>query len=260
MAETERSVAFDRAADFYDATRSFSPEAQRRMTEMLAAELRGRGLCLEIGVGTGRIALPLAEAGIPIAGVDISAPMIAKLLEKREVSAPVSLALADATRLPFADGSFGAAVSCHVLHLIPQWQSAVSELVRTLEPGGVILVDQGGWRQGTLRELEKEFSRIAGVGRPFVGVQRIEELDEDMSRHGATVRILPRVRDTRPISPGSVITLLEQKVFSFTWSLDDDTCRRAAEATREWARERFGSLDEPVDVILQTGWRAYDLL
>src|SRR5205823_155930 len=70
----ERSVAFDRAAPFYDHTRQLSSDAAKRVVEMLTDELRGRGRALEIGVGTGRIALPVAEAGIPVTGVDLSGP------------------------------------------------------------------------------------------------------------------------------------------------------------------------------------------
>src|SRR2546423_8588270 len=70
------SVNFDRAAGFYDETRRSSPETDARVTGLLEGELEGRSSCLEIGVGTGRIALPLWEAGVPMAGVDISSHMV----------------------------------------------------------------------------------------------------------------------------------------------------------------------------------------
>ena len=56
---TNASVSFDRAAEYYDRTRALPTELARRQTEMLAGVLAGRGPVLEIGVGTGRIALPL---------------------------------------------------------------------------------------------------------------------------------------------------------------------------------------------------------
>ncbi|HEX9717352.1 MAG TPA: hypothetical protein VGA93_05350 [Actinomycetota bacterium] len=46
-------------------------------TALLAGELPGRGRVLEVGVGTGQIAPPLAEAGVPMAGLDLSMPMVA---------------------------------------------------------------------------------------------------------------------------------------------------------------------------------------
>src|SRR5690349_6155605 len=46
------------------------------------AELAGRGGVLEFGVGTGRLAVPLAQRGLRVHGVDASEPMIAKMLTK----------------------------------------------------------------------------------------------------------------------------------------------------------------------------------
>ena len=131
------AVSFDRAADYYDATRALSPAVEAALTELLAGELVGRGRCLEIGVGTGRIALPLRRAGVPMAGIDLSRAMMLRIAAKAGGDAPFPLAQADATRLPFRDHSFGGAVACHVLHLIPAWQQAMAELLRVLRPGGV---------------------------------------------------------------------------------------------------------------------------
>ncbi len=46
-------VNFDRAAGYYDATRGLPDAVSDAITDVLADELNGRGLCLEIGVGTG---------------------------------------------------------------------------------------------------------------------------------------------------------------------------------------------------------------
>jgi len=48
----------------------------------LLAELAGDGRALELAVGTGRIALPLAARGVPVAGIDLSRAMLARLREK----------------------------------------------------------------------------------------------------------------------------------------------------------------------------------
>jgi len=71
------SVGFDRAAEYYDRTRGVPPDVAGAQTALLAGELPGRGRVLEVGVGTGQIALPLAEAGVPMAGLDLSMPMVA---------------------------------------------------------------------------------------------------------------------------------------------------------------------------------------
>ena len=48
----------------------------------LLAELAGDGGALEFGIGTGRIALPLAERGVPVHGIDSSEAMVARLRAK----------------------------------------------------------------------------------------------------------------------------------------------------------------------------------
>jgi SAM-dependent methyltransferase len=51
-------------------------------TVELLAELAGSGRALELGIGTGRIALPLARRGVRVHGIDLSESMVAKLREK----------------------------------------------------------------------------------------------------------------------------------------------------------------------------------
>ena len=76
------SIAFDRAAEYYDDTRGLSEEGVRHTTEALAEVFRGAGPVLEVGVGTGQVALPLHDAGVRVMGVDLSRPMLSKLLAK----------------------------------------------------------------------------------------------------------------------------------------------------------------------------------
>ena len=63
------SIAFDRAAEYYDDTRGLSEEGVRHTTEALAEVFRGGGPILEVGVGTGQVALPLHDAGVPAAHI-----------------------------------------------------------------------------------------------------------------------------------------------------------------------------------------------
>ena len=59
----------------------FDPAVVTPVVETLS-ELAGGGAALEMGIGTGRIALPLAERGVPVHGIDASAAMVAKLRTK----------------------------------------------------------------------------------------------------------------------------------------------------------------------------------
>jgi SAM-dependent methyltransferase len=72
-----------RVAERYDADSAlmFTPDVLAATVELLASEA-GHGRALELGIGTGRVALPLSERGVPVDGIDISADMIAQLRKK----------------------------------------------------------------------------------------------------------------------------------------------------------------------------------
>ena len=145
------SVSFDRAADRYDETRRLTARGEPRdRASSSEPSSAGRQPCLEIGVGTGLIALPLHDAGVRMVGLDLSAAMLRKLAEKSGGRPAFPVLRGDATRLPFRDAVFGGAIARHVLHLIPRWQDAVAELVRVVRPGGVLLLNIGDrrWASG----------------------------------------------------------------------------------------------------------------
>src|SRR5213075_2417864 len=59
----------------------FEPGAVDPVVEVLT-RLAGGGRALELGIGTGRIALPLARRGVPVHGIDMSRAMVARLRAK----------------------------------------------------------------------------------------------------------------------------------------------------------------------------------
>lgn len=64
-----------------DSAEMFDPELLKATVEFLAP-LAGNGAALELGIGTGRVALPLSERGITVHGIDISEPMVARMRAK----------------------------------------------------------------------------------------------------------------------------------------------------------------------------------
>jgi SAM-dependent methyltransferase len=254
------SIAFDQAAEYYDDTRSLEPATHQAVIERLVGELRGRGRCLEVGVGTGRIALDLHRDGVEMAGVDLSAAMLRKLVEKAGGRAPFPLAVADATALPIGDRGVGAAVVCHVLHLIESWRRAVEELARVIRPGGVILFESATRPDGPDREVSRHFWSLASPdgrpGRP--GLRELADLEAVLGGLGFRKRLLPPVVERAERSLAEVIALLEAGVFSACWGLDEAVRRSAAAQTRVWARERYDSLDAPRSWDQTITWRAYD--
>jgi SAM-dependent methyltransferase len=83
MDDYTASTYGDRIADIYDtkyASLPFGGDLNQAIA--LLADLAGEGPALELGIGTGRIALPLLEAGVDVRGVDASAAMAARLAAK----------------------------------------------------------------------------------------------------------------------------------------------------------------------------------
>jgi len=64
-----------------DSSAMFDPAAVAAAVDFLA-ELAGDGAALELGIGTGRLALPLSARGVPVQGIDLSPDMVAQLQAK----------------------------------------------------------------------------------------------------------------------------------------------------------------------------------
>ncbi len=116
--------------------RAVSGLALRYLTSR-GVRVRG-GRWLDVGTGAGALPLVLAEAGARSVAVDIE--------DRRAGEARiVPLAVADALRLPFPDGSFDGVMSSNVLeHVAEPWR-AIDELVRVCRPGGVIYLSWTNW-------------------------------------------------------------------------------------------------------------------
>jgi SAM-dependent methyltransferase len=81
------------AARRYDTpgTGMFAPEVLQPTVDHLA-ELAGDGPALEFAIGTGRVAVPLAQKGVPVAGIELSIPMVERLRTKvDEATIPVTI-------------------------------------------------------------------------------------------------------------------------------------------------------------------------
>jgi ubiquinone/menaquinone biosynthesis C-methylase UbiE len=267
-------VSFDRAASFYDATRGLPDDVRLSLARMLAGQLAARGTCLEIGVGTGRMALPLRDLGISMVGTDISPRMLGRLVAnaaraagepdgpvgaKDQSALPFPLLRADATDLPLVAATFGAVMASHVLHLIPDWKVAVDEAVRVLRPRGVLLVDFGGptptpWGSQSLAVLAAH-----GVQPVRPGVSGPQPVADHLGSR-ARLRRLPAVEMTESRSLRQDIDEWEHQVLAWTWPYSAAQMRTACNAVREWAATDGWPIDAEVDVTRAIQWWAFELL
>ena len=254
------STSFDRAAAYYDETRGLTAGGVQKQTELLAGQVGGHGQTLEIGVGTGQVALPLQRAGIPIVGVDLSEPMLHVLVEKTG-DAPFPLVLGDATRLPFRDASFGAGVARWVFHLITAWRAALSEAVRVVRPGGVLVFLLGSYGTGPRAQIQDRFNELLGLDNRPVGIMwgDVGTLDAAMTALGASARALPTITDVDHQPLSVFLDGIERNRYSWTWRVPSADLERVAPEVRSWAQDRFGPLDAEPSHPFDLAWRAYDL-
>jgi ubiquinone/menaquinone biosynthesis C-methylase UbiE len=248
------SLSFDRAADFYDATRALPPEVAESLTDAIIAELRGTERLLEPGVGTGRISRPLTERGIHVVGFDISMLMMAQLraqLSPRHTSP--DLLLADATRMPFRDDSFPAMLFVHVLHLIPGWREAVAEMLRVLAPGGVILSswDQtkgANWGEASTAsdwdaagEWWKEKLRERGVERRRRA--NIPDISAAFEEAGASteLKVIAEMEETSTVE--EELALTRDQIHSWSWEIPSDVYGELVPQHEVWALDHYGGPD-----------------
>ena len=258
--ESSQTVTFDRVADIYDATRTLSPKTMAAIVARATPLLQNRGPCLEIGVGTGRIAVPLHEAGVDLVGIDVSGPMLAKLAEKGAGRPPFAVARADSHSLPFRDAVFGSGLVVHVLHLLEDWRRALDELARVVRGGGVLLVDlgRGSVPTGSWAEVQDRFVAAAGISDHKVFLQETAAVDAYLQERGELTRE-DAILETRAATFREVIDRLERGVYSYTWTADHHTRARAADVARTWVREHYGGLDQMCEYEIQVVWRVCEL-
>lgn len=108
-------------------------------------ELVGTGRALELGIGTGRIALPLARRGVPVHGIDVSEAMVSRLRAKPGAG-DIGVTIGDFATMT-VDGSFSLVYLVFNTIMNLTTQAAQVACFRNaaghLEPGGRFVVEVG---------------------------------------------------------------------------------------------------------------------
>ena len=95
---------------------------------------------LEVGIGTG-LNLPLYPPACRLTGIDLSAEMLDKAVERVQTLAMpnVTLKVMDATSMDFADDEFDKAVATYTISAVPDPVAVLREMRRVVKPGGVLV-------------------------------------------------------------------------------------------------------------------------
>jgi ubiquinone/menaquinone biosynthesis C-methylase UbiE len=251
------SISFDRAAPYYDVTRTPDDANLQRVVDVLVTRVAGRGRVLEVGIGTGQVGLPLAARGVDLVGLDLSAAMLSQLRAKAGDDRRLPLIRSDAARMPFAEDSFGGAYARWVLHLIKAWRDVIAEIDRVVLPEGVIAIEPGGG-SGVLGDVYGRFVEILGDRALLPGLDltnRDAVLDEAMTRIGRVLVDVVSITYDPRTSIAEHLDRVPTKLYAWTWPIPDEGLRAAAIEVRTWAKARF-DIDQPQPAV-PTEWRLY---
>lgn len=222
-------LSFDRVAAIYDETRALAPKVMSRILGTLLDQVLGKSV-LEIGVGTGRYAVPLQKSGIDLVGVDISHKMVELGLGK----GLKNVVLADGARLPFAPRSFDLSTSNHMLHLVPDWREILLEMARVTRDSYFSILE----RSSRTTNLHREYDRLAA------------EAGYTWTAPGLHERDLPEIVKpdlVMPVGPFEEVVVadlileeLDQRSFSSQWGTPEEIHRRVMrELKHRWTGHEF---------------------
>ncbi len=270
------SLSFDQVAHAYDATRGYPDVVALQIVQAIerVANATVQTRFLEVGVGTGRIAFPLASLGHTYTGVDISEKMVKQLQEKLrgaqwqkqsypwgnlpdenarrtpvvrryvnvEQNASLRLVMSDITKLPFRKASFDIAVAVHIFHLVDGWQHAVQEVLQVLRPGGALLHCWDEHGKLDVQDISEEWQKIlqASGGRSRrPGVSSVHFVTQWLHEQGLQTQKIQAVSWERMVTPRQIVENITHRLWSNTWSIPDTIFVPAAERLTAWANERY---------------------
>jgi len=226
----------ERIAAKYDKAdgEEFDPEGIDRAVDFLA-DLAGRGRALEFGIGTGRIAIPLARRGVDVHGIDVSRAMVARLRAKPGGD-DIEVTIGDfaTTRV---DGSFSLAYLVYNTIMNLTTQEAQVACFRNaaahLAPGGCFVIEV------MITELQRlppgEFFRVFRGSETYWGIDEYDVADQGLISHHIE------------IVDGSVEIV--SMPFRYAWPAEYDLMAQLAgmrlrERWGGWTREPFASESE----------------
>jgi SAM-dependent methyltransferase len=160
----------------------FAPDVLGPTADRLA-ELAGTGRALEFAIGTGRVAIPLAERGVPVAGIELSQPMVDQLRTKAgEADIPVVVGDMASSMAP---GEFSLVYLVYntISNLLTQAEQVACfrNAARHLGPGGRFVIEL--WFP-ELRKLPPGQEATVWHREPgYIGLDTYDVLDQQLVSH-----------------------------------------------------------------------------
>jgi SAM-dependent methyltransferase len=224
----------EHVAEHYDedSDEMFDPAVVDPVVDFLA-DLAGGGAALELGIGTGRIAIPLAQRGVRVHGIDLSEAMVARLKAKPG-SEDIDVTIGDFATTT-VDGTFSVAylVFNTIMNLTTQDEQVAcfQNVAAHLEPRGCFVIEVG------VPELQRlprgETFLVFDVSETHVGIDEYDVANQGLVSH----HLQQRGDGTFERSSGP---------FRYVWPAELDLMARIAglrlrERWSGWKREPFTS-------------------
>jgi ubiquinone/menaquinone biosynthesis C-methylase UbiE len=243
-ARPQESVSFDKAAGYYDRTRTIPAAIANAQRDAILAELGNVGAdrLLEIGIGTGLVSRPLMERGVHVTGVDISPKMLGRLRQQlTDAHAPPHLLLGDATRLPFAAGAFPAIVMSHVFHVVADVERTLDEITRVLAPGGVFLHDRTRYSESNPwhASYAAREELMASLGVVVRHRPTPTEIERGLQARGGSLRVARYAERTVENVAEGMLAQARSNLFSWSWGVAEDTFQAFLGKYDQWCREHY---------------------
>ncbi len=255
------SIVFDRAVEYYDQTRAMPPERHRAFIDALAREtsINENSRVLEVGIGTGRIGMSVAEQVHRLFGIDLSLEMMGVLRRKlAETNLNIRIAQADAGKLPFAAETFDVLYAVHVYHLVAGWQNAMRDARRVIKHGGYFVVSfhkrPDDSPTARIRQQLHALVNARGIETKRPGTHSEEEILSEIKAWGDEPRIVVCSAWTEPEIPEKILEETDRQIFSETWAIPRAVMDDVMPQVRAWAMETYGDLTKPMDCQYETRW------
>lgn len=255
------SIVFDRAVTYYDQTRSLAPDRHQTMIDALvqATGITPDSRVLEIGIGTGRIAVSIAEHVHRLFGIDLSLEMMGVLRGKLAgTSLNVSLSQANALELPFAETTFDTVYAVHVYHLVRHWQDALKDARRVLKPGGFFVLSfhirRGETPNRKLRQKLAELVQEYGLSTKRPGAQNEDEIYAELETWGDPLHVVVADAWQENEVPAEILDALDRQIYSETWAIPRNVMDEITPRLRAWAEQEFGDLSQPFITDQESRW------
>ena len=231
------------------------------MTRTLANRLPREARIIDIGAGTGRVAVALASKGFQVVAVDPAIPML-QAMQRKAGESLVPAVAAEGTRLPFRKNSADAVVLARLLYLVEDWQDLLREAKGVLTPGGILFHEWGNGDGGEawvqVREKARSLFREAGVAAPFHPGARSEvEVDSFLHDLGFHRREQIEAGAGPAITLADFLNRIENGEFSYIWNVPGDVQDFCLPQLRRWCESRF-DLYQPAPIPAELRWVVYE--